>query len=738
MKKKITGLLVLIILFVSMTGLIIANGKYIFRSEPYYSATEVIKKEQEAYDKGVDENSSFSLRQQIINLTAQLNETVDEKEKCDDEIVVLNSKVSSLELLKKTNEEKIAELEADVSSKENTISENNATIADLNAQVEDLSSKRDSLRLQIGLLNNQITSLQNEIKELEADVSSKDNTISENNETIANLKKTISIKEQTIENYRETVTAKNDKITTLNNQISTLQNTITQLQTTNDMNVETIASLNAQIVNLNTQISELSSLTQTSSSQISALNSKINELQASINYYETYIANLESDNQVVATFEYDGSVINIQIIKKGSTVSIVAPEDTAYKIFNGWKVEDEAVDLSTYTVSTNTKFVADITYKYDVVFKVNDTTIDSQIVEKETYATIPSNPSVTGYYFDGWTINGVDIVDVSTYKITATTTFIAKLTKKHTVKFVYDGTTRKTQYVRNNEYATAPTISDTEYKVLNGWKVNDTIVDVETYQIVTDTTFTADITYYYDVVVKAYNGVTLESAVVKENTYYILPSSDWQVNTLTHTFFGWTTTYGDTKNYISANGNLSYKITKNTVFYSVTKEILTVTIKSSDSILATGTEIKVYSGETMAWGDIPEESEDFVGYTLTYEGADFIDIYTYVFTKNTVLYRNTVYRYEVKFMVDGEEFASKIVEKGEYVTFSKASYPTKEGYKCVGWSLNGVDVIDSYNWAGAFKYKITEATTFIAVFEEETEEPTEETTEEQTEDTSES
>ena len=40
---------------------------------------------------------------------------------------------------------------------------------------------------------------------------------------------------------------------------------------------------------------------------MSGLNNKIAELESSIAYYEQYIAGLESNDQVVATFEFNGS-----------------------------------------------------------------------------------------------------------------------------------------------------------------------------------------------------------------------------------------------------------------------------------------------------------------------------------------------------------------------------------------------------------------------------------------------
>ena len=83
-----------------------------------------------------------------------------------------------------------------------------------------------------------------------------------------------------------------------------------------------------------------------------------------MSYYEQYIAALENGEQVVATFEFDGSVYNIQIVNKNSLLTVTPPQSTAYVIFNGWTVNGELIDLETFRITENTKIVADVTHKY--------------------------------------------------------------------------------------------------------------------------------------------------------------------------------------------------------------------------------------------------------------------------------------------------------------------------------------------------------------------------------------
>ena len=74
----------------------------------------------------------------------------------------------------------------------------------------------------------------------------------------------------------------------------------------------------------------------------------------------------------------------------------------------------------------DTEFIADITYNYDVVFMVDNNIYNSQIVVENGYATLPNNPSKSGYDFDGWTLNGVNVIEPNNTKITNNTTFISK------------------------------------------------------------------------------------------------------------------------------------------------------------------------------------------------------------------------------------------------------------------------------------------------------------------------
>lgn len=427
------------------------------------------------------------------------------------------------------------ELNAKISYFEGIVDDYTKSITQLNAEIANLNKSNANYQTQIKNLEQTKNTNLETIQNLQTINSQNEETIKNLNTQINSLNSQIESLESSLKNEQNQNQDKANQIVTLKNQVSSLQTLVNQLQNTNELNLNTITQLNNQVKDLNSQITELKYQSQTNNEVVNNLNAKIVNLQETIAYYEQYIAGLESETQVVATFEYDGSVINIQIVNKGSKVSINNPTSTDRVIFNGWKVNDTIVDISTYVLNENTKFVADITYKYNVKFVVDSTTHNTQLVVKDGYATIPANPTKVGYEFDGWTIDGTNIVNVAEQQITADTTFTAVFTKLYAVTFVYENEIKSTINVRNGGYANAPTIESTTYKVFNGWKVNGTSIDLSTYKIIADTTIVADITYKYDVKFKVDN-VEYSSQIIATGNYATLPETPTKDD---YDFIGW-------------------------------------------------------------------------------------------------------------------------------------------------------------------------------------------------------
>lgn len=216
------------------------------------------------------------------------------------------------------------------------------------------------------------------IDEYRDNILNKTDEISILNKTIKEKNDLIIQKNKTISENEELINSLNSKLNNVNSIVSNKDNEIQLLNKENEKLKQEIIDLNDEILDYKNQILDIEKT--------------IDDLNKSIEYYKKFITALETDSQAVATFVYDGSVYSILMVQKGSTVSIANPSDTDYLKFNGWLVNDDMIDLSTYRLNTNTTFVANLTYSYKVSFMVDDNEFDSKIIVKNGFASSPSDP----------------------------------------------------------------------------------------------------------------------------------------------------------------------------------------------------------------------------------------------------------------------------------------------------------------------------------------------------------
>lgn len=501
-----------------------------------------------------------------------------------------------------------------INSYRDTITTQNDLISQYASEATALNNSIKDYQGQIATLNEQKTALETQIETLNTIKAGNEAAISDLNGQIADLSSQIlTLQANKNENERQ--------IAVLTEQLTNLQTLNTQLAENNELNVKTINGLNAQIASLNNQISDLTLQMQNNSTVVNALNTKIAELQKSVNYYEQYIATLESGEQVVVTFEFDGSVYNIQIVNKNSLLTVATPPSTAYAIFNGWTVDGEPIDLSTYRITQNTKIIADVTHKYEVNFTVDGENYNNQIVLKDGKVTIPAAPAKTGYVFDGWTLDGNSVINLSSYTVTQNATFTAKFTKLYSVVFKYEDTTLKTETVKSGNYATAPTATSTAYKVFNGWKVNGVTVNTDEYRITADTVFVADITYFYDVKFIV-DGQVYNVQTVEKNKTPAVPANPVKAH---YDFIGWSV---DGTNIVNVS---NYTVTENVTFTAVFRiQTFTVTFKNGNLTLST--QQIDYGDYATAPASPTKDGYTFLGWSV--DGENTVEISGYAITEN--------------------------------------------------------------------------------------------------------
>ena len=274
MKKRIIGLIVLVVFVLSMILTICFNAKYIFTTQDYFSQKQVNEMLDKEYKRAVEENADTNLVLKISKIQAE-NKTLLEQN----------------EFLKSENET----LKSQLASNEAIIKNLREIVTGLNSQVDEDKELIAQLNIQIGKLENENENLSNVIKQ-------KEDLINENSKTIL-------------------------------------------------------------------------------------------ALQNSIVYYEEYINGLDNENEVFAIFVVNDEVWKIQKISKNGLVYLEEdPTIPEYATFNGWKVNGVSVDLSTYTLSCNTTFVADIDYTLSIEFLVDDEVYNSQEILNVDEFVLPDDP----------------------------------------------------------------------------------------------------------------------------------------------------------------------------------------------------------------------------------------------------------------------------------------------------------------------------------------------------------
>lgn len=261
------------------------------------------------------------------------------------------------------------------------------------------------------------------------------------------------------------------------------------------------------------------------------------------------------DYKADVTFKVDNVTHNSQIVTIGKFASLPAEPTKADYVFKGWAVNGSVVNIATYPIQGNTIFTAVFNQKHTVRFVLDGATQAMQQIEtgnSASYVTVDDTPYIA---FKGWSLDGVNLIDVNNYTITQDTEFIAVIVKSYDVTFMNEGKTHNAQIVQSGKFAEVPAIPLKDKYVFVCWTVDGTnAVDVSAFPITENTTFTALFKVdKFEVVFKNGN-TTVSTQQVDNGGYATKPefSSD--------TFMGWTV---DGKNVVDL---ASYKITAATTF----------------------------------------------------------------------------------------------------------------------------------------------------------------------------
>lgn len=144
-------------------------------------------------------------------------------------------------------------------------------------------------------------------------------------------------------------------------------------------------------------------------------------------------ANWKADSYTVTFDSNEGSTITDQVVSYNSTALVPSDPSKPGFTFGGWYADEDLTIAFAFT----TAIIADITLyanwatdSYSVTFHSNGgTPVSSQAVSYNGTAAEPSNPTKSGYTFDGWYKDaGLTTAFSFVSAITGNTTLYAKWT----------------------------------------------------------------------------------------------------------------------------------------------------------------------------------------------------------------------------------------------------------------------------------------------------------------------
>lgn len=199
----------------------------------------------------------------------------------------------------------------------------------------------------------------------------------------------------------------------------------------------------------------------------------------------------------------------------------LSPIKENYK-FKCWNLGDSEYNFST-AITSDIELTATYLEYFDVVF---DTTGGNEIPKQRVYnsgvAIAPPDPTKSGYFFNGWTVDG----EAFTFDtpITKSTGIVATWLENFTVTFNSDGGSAVTaQEIANGSTATAPTDPTKDGYTFNEWYNGETLFNFTT-PITADITLTAHWIENFTVAFDSQGGSAVTAQEVPSGDVATLPN----------------------------------------------------------------------------------------------------------------------------------------------------------------------------------------------------------------------
>lgn len=409
----------------------------------------------------------------------------------------------------------------------------------------------------------------------------------------------------------------------------------------------------------------------------------------------------------------------IQTVADGSSATVpTVPSKKGYT-FDGWYSGDSLYDFTTPVTDDLTVEAHWTKNTYTVSFDSNGgSDVDSQQVEYKDTVSQPDNPTLDGYTFQGWTLDG-DPYDFNT-PVTSSITLKAlwskntPVAKKHTVTFDSgEGSKVDSQTVKEGDPVSKPDNPTREGYTFNGWLLGGDPYDFTT-PVMQDLTLTASwtknkSTYTVKFDLNGGDG-NIADQKVKEGSTIDRPANPTREG---YTFMGWQYEDSDWNflNTVASNMTLTAQWKRNEV------KKYTVAFDTAD-----GTSIDpqtIRDGGKVSKPDDPtREGYEFTGWQLNGKDYDWNTPITTDIILTATWQKNETPKpvfYTVKFDTgNGSKIDLQTIQQGGKV--KKPADPTLNSYKFIGWQLDGKD----YD----FNTAVSKDMTLTAVWEANTLPPT--------------
>lgn len=378
-----------------------------------------------------------------------------------------------------------------------------------------------------------------------------------------------------------------------------------------------------------------------------------------------------------------------QTVADGSSATVpTVPSKKGYT-FDGWYSGDSLYDFTTPVTDDLTVEAHWTKNTYTVSFDSNGgSDVDSQQVEYKDTVSQPDNPTLDGYTFQGWTLDG-DPYDFNT-PVTSSITLKAlwskntPVAKKHTVTFDSGkGSKVDSQTVKEGDPVSKPDNPTREGYTFNGWLLAGDPYDFTT-PVMQDLTLTASwtknkSTYTVKFDLNGGDG-NIADQKVKEGSTIDRPANPTREG---YTFMGW--------QYEDSDWNFLNTVTSNMTLTAQWKlnevKKYTVAFDTADGTSIDPQTIKD-GGKVSKPDDPTREGYEFKGWTLNGVDYDFTAPVKADLVLTAVWTPVKPKTYTITFDTDGGTVvpSQTVKDKG---TATEPTAPTKTGYEFKGWLLDG-------------------------------------------------